>query len=213
MQAAFIDNWLATRGELLHGEEYFPQPDAAGSYLAQAFKSSPREGSEATRLVYLLSIASARKRILMSNAYFVPDDLSVKMFISAAKRGVKIRIIAPGKITDTQLVRAASRSKWGDLLKAGVEFYEYRPTMFHCKVMVVDGIWSSVGSTNFDNRSFRLNDEANLNVYDREFAMVQEKDFEEDLSKSKKITLQDWEKRPVTEKLKEWIAGLLEHQL
>lgn len=213
MQAAFMDNWLTSRGELLHGDKYFPPEEKKGEQLAQVFKSSPREGSETARLMYLLSIASARKNIFMSNAYFVPDDLSVRTFVSAAKRGVKIKIIAPGKITDTKLVRSASRSRWGELLKAGVEFFEYQPTMFHCKVMVVDDLWSSVGSTNFDNRSFRLNDEVNLNVYDRGFALEQVKDFREDLKKSKQITYEAWKNRPMWEKFKDWMAGLLKHQL
>ena len=156
----------------------FHRVENAGEQKTQVFKSSPEDGSESARLMYLLSIAAARKNILMSNAYFVPDDLSVKHLISAAKRGVKIQIIAPGEVTDTKLVRHASRSRWGDLLKAGVEFYEYQPTMFHCKVMTVDDIWSTVGSTNFDNRSFRLNDEVNLNVYDSDFAMEQNENFQ-----------------------------------
>jgi cardiolipin synthase len=149
----------------------------------------------------------------MSNAYFVPDDLSVKTLVSAAKRGVKIQIIAPGEVTDTKVVRAASRARWGDLLKAGVEMYEYQPTMFHCKVMVVDNLWASVGSTNFDNRSFRLNDEVNLNVFDRNFASRQIQIFEDDLKKSKRVTFQDWQNRPALEKYEEWLAGLLHHQL
>ena len=213
MVAAFMDNWLSSKGELLHGDEYFPPLELAGSELGQVFKSSPRDGSETARLMYLLTIASANKNILMSNAYFVPDDLSVKMFVAAAKRGVKIQIIAPGKITDTKLVRAASRSRWGELLEAGVEFFEYQPTMYHCKVMVADDLWSSVGSTNFDNRSFRLNDEVNLNIYDREFALRQVQVFQEDLKKSKQITFEQWKNRPKSEKFKEWLAGLLRHQL
>lgn len=213
MQSVFNENWIEAKGELLHGPEYFPEIEADGSDLAQTFKSSPTDGSESARLMYLLSIAAAQKSILMSNAYFVPDDLSIKHFISAAKRGVKIQIITPGEITDTKIVRRASRSRWGELLKAGVEFYEYQPTMFHCKVMVVDEIWSSVGSTNFDNRSFRLNDEVNLNIYNAEFARTQIEDFKEDLTKSKRVTLQDWENRSFWEKFKEWSAGLLRHQL
>ena len=213
MQAVFMDNWLSSKGVLLHGDAYFPPLEKKGDQLAQVFKSSPRDGSESARLMYLLSIASARKNIFMSNAYFVPDDLSVRTLVSAAKRGVKIKIIAPGKITDTKLVRAASRSRWGELLQAGVEFFEYQPTMFHCKVMVVDDLWSSVGSTNFDNRSFRLNDEVNLNVYDREFALEQVKDFQNDLKKSKQITYEEWKNRPLLEKFKDWMAGLLKHQL
>jgi cardiolipin synthase len=213
MQAVFNENWIELRGELLHGDEFFPPVEKAGNQKTQVFKSSPEDGSESARLMYLLSIAAARKNILMSNAYFVPDDLSVKHLVSAAKRGVKIQIIAPGEITDTKIVRSASRSRWGELLKAGVEFYEYQPTMFHCKVMTVDDIWTSVGSTNFDNRSFRLNDEVNLNVYDADFAREQNEIFRQDLAKSRKVTYEEWKNRPFMEKFKEWAAGLLRHQL
>ena len=123
------------------------------------------------RLMYLLSIASATKTIRLQSAYFVPDELAVETFRAARKRGVKIEIIVPGPHSDAKMVQSASRSLWGELLDAGVEIYEYQPTMYHCKVMIVDDLWVSVGSTNFDDRSFRLNDEANLNIYDSDFAV------------------------------------------
>jgi len=214
MQAAFMDNWMKTTGEVLHGEEYFPKLDAAGEALAQVFKSSPGEGSESVRLMYLLSIASARQHIRIAAAYFVPDDLSIETLVAARKRGVKIEVILPGgDKTDTKITGKASRSRWGDLLKAGVLIYEYEPTMYHCKVMIVDDIWVSVGSTNFDSRSFRLNDEANLNVFDRAFAKVEIQAFDDDRSKSKLVALAQWESRPWTEKIKEHAAGLLRSQL
>ncbi len=213
LQSAFVDNWLESEGILLHGEDYFPPSEPVGEELAQVIKSSPVDGSEVTRLLYLLSIASARRSILLANAYFVPDELAIQHFVSAAKRGVKIQIITPGEITDTTFVRQASRSLWGDLLKAGVEIYEYQPTMFHVKSMVVDEIWSSVGSTNFDNRSFRLHDEANLNILDANFAAEQVKVFQEDLKKSKRITYDQWKKRSMKDKFTDWLAGLLKHQL
>ncbi|MEO5763614.1 MAG: phospholipase D-like domain-containing protein [Vicinamibacteria bacterium] len=214
MQAAFMDNWMKTSGEVLHGEEYFPKLEARGGALAQVFKSSPGEGSESVRLMYLLSIASARQHIRFAASYFVPDDLSIETLVAARKRGVKIEVILPGgDNTDTKITGKASRSRWGDLLKAGVLIYEYDPTMYHCKVMIVDDIWVSVGSTNFDSRSFRLNDEANVNVFDREFAKAEMHAFEDDRSKSKLVTLAQWESRPWTEKIKEHAAGLLRSQL
>jgi cardiolipin synthase A/B len=212
MQGVFMDNWMETRGEVLDGVDYFPPLAKKGDMNAQVCMSSPKQGSENARLLYLLSIASARKSILMSNAYFVPDALSIKTFVHAAQRGVKIKIIAPGEITDTKSVRYASRSRWGDLLKAGVEIYEYQPTMFHCKVMVVDGVWTLVGSTNFDNRSFRLDDEINLNVLDANFAAKQTQIFYDDLRKSVRITEADWEKRSLIDRLLEFLAGLFQHQ-
>lgn len=213
MQAAFMDNWMKTRSKVLHGEEYFPELAEAGSSSAQVFKSSPGEGSESVRLMYLLSIASARRRILIANSYFVPDDLSVASIADARKRGVDVELILPGTKIDSELTRKASRSRWGDLLEAGVEIYEYRPTMYHCKVMVVDDLWVSVGSTNFDNRSFRLNDEANLNVYDADLAREQTKVFEADREKAHRVTLAEWKHRPLSEKIAEHAAGLFRSQL
>src|SRR5207237_9857042 len=119
----------------------------------------------------------------------------------------KVQIILPGPITDAQLVQDASRAQWGALLRAGAEIYEYQPTMYHCKVLVVDGLWTSVGSTNFDNRSFRLNDEANLNVYDRDFARRQHEEFERDLAHSHRITYEEWLQRPWQEKAWEHVAA------
>ncbi|MGV8991765.1 MAG: cardiolipin synthase [Thiobacillus sp.] len=213
MQAAFMDNWIKTSGEVLHGEDYFPALKPTGEHYAQVFKSSSSEGSESVRLMYLLSIASARKTIYIANAYFVPDDLSVETLVAALKRGVKIKVLMPGTHTDSEPVRNASRARWGELLEAGAEMYEYQPTMYHCKVMIIDDVWVSVGSTNFDSRSFRLNDEANLNIYDHAFAQRQIDTFEEDLKKSRKFTHAEWEKRPWTEKLMEHTFALLRSQM
>ena len=164
-------------------------------------------------LMYLMSVASAGKTIDLSMAYFVPDEVALDTLVAALKRGVRVRILMPGAITDAKPVRRASRALWGRILQAGAELYEYQPTMFHCKVLVVDGVWVSVGSTNFDVRSFRLNDEANLNVYDREFAQRQVEDFERDLKRSRRITYEQWLERPWTEKLQERFFALFRSQL
>jgi cardiolipin synthase len=129
------------------------------------------------------------------------------------RRGDRVRIITPGPIIDSDIVRAASRATWGPLLAAGAQISEYQPTMFHCKVFTVDGLLVSVGSTNFDNRSFRLNDEANLNIYDADFAAAQTAQFEVDLQQSKRVTLEDWQKRPLREKAMAHLASLLAMQL
>jgi cardiolipin synthase A/B len=213
MQAAFMENWIEVTGNVLHGEEYFPELARAGSHAAQFVVSSPGGGSESMQLMYLLSIAAAAKSIKLSAAYFVPDDVEIRTLVAAAGRGVRVQIIVPGHETDSPAVRRASRSTWGELLRAGVEFYEYQPTFFHCKVMIVDELWVSVGSTNFDARSFSVNDEANLNVYDRDFAAAQARIFEDDLSRSRRISLEEWEKRPWTEKLWEHTMGLFSSQL
>jgi len=201
LQAAFLDNWLRTNGSVLHGNDYFPELAAAGSYKAQAFKSSVRGGSESARLMYLMSISSASKSVRMASAYFVPDKLAIDTFVEAARRGVKIEIIVPGRHIDQQAVRKSSRNKWPELLKAGIRIFEYQPTMFHCKYLIVDGVWVSVGSSNFDERSLRLNAEANLNVLDAQFAAQQTRVFEQDKAKSKEITLQALRHEPIWDKI------------
>jgi cardiolipin synthase len=213
MQSAFHDNWVKVSGEVLHGADYYPALAPAGSHYAQMFTSSPGGGSESMQMMYLLSIAAAAKTIRLSASYFVPDELAVATFVTAIERGVKVQLILPGPVMDADVVRRASRAAWGPLLRAGAEIYEYQPTMFHCKVMVVDEVWTSVGSTNFDNRSFNINDEANLNVYDRDFARTQIRAFDEDLKHSRHITLQEWENRPWTAKLWEHTVGLFSSQL
>ncbi|MDQ0015524.1 cardiolipin synthase [Variovorax boronicumulans] len=213
MQAVFMDNWIKVAGDVLHGERYFPPLPAVGEGRAQVFSSSPSGGSESMHLMYLLSIAAATKTIDLSSAYFVPDDLTVGALVAAMRRGVRLRIITPGPIIDSKTVRAASRASWGPLLEAGAEISEYQPTMFHCKVFMVDGLLVSVGSTNFDNRSFRLNDEANLNIYDAAFAAVETVQFEADLAQSRRITFEDWKNRPLHEKAMEHLASVLSVQL
>jgi len=213
MQATFLDNWLKVTGEVLHGEEYFPKLQAVGPHRAQMFSSSPSSGSESMQLMYHLAITAAEHTIDLSAAYFVPDALTRKLLQDALERGVRLRLITPGEHTDTETVKSASRGTWGPLLQAGAEIYEYGPTMYHCKVMIVDGLLVSVGSTNFDNRSFRLNDEANLNVYDPDFAKRQTAVFEEDIQRSRRVTYEAWLDRPWKEKAMERVTRLLETQL
>jgi cardiolipin synthase len=212
-QAVFMDNWMKATGRVLHSADYFPNIAPTGTASAQMFSSSPTGGSESMQLMYLLSIASAKKSILLSSSYFVPDALAIKALADAARRGVRIRIITPGEHIDTEIVRRASRARWGRLLEAGIEIFEYQPTMFHCKVMIVDGFLVSTGSTNFDNRSFRLNDEANLNIYDEAFASQMTEVFSKDLAKSRRISLTHWQERPFMEKILEHTLSLVGHQL
>lgn len=213
LQAAFEDNWIKTTGHVLVGDDYFPPLANAGPLQAQVFKSSPQGGSEDMRLLMLLSLAAAGKDVLMESAYFVPDRVTRGQLIFAAKRGVKVEIIVPGREIDQQLVRAASRASWGELLKAGIRIYEFNDTMIHCKLAVIDGRWTSVGSANLDNRSFKINDEANLNILDDNFAFEQRKLFEQDKKRSREITYAQWENRPALEKLGEFFASLLDPEL
>jgi len=213
MQAAFMDNWIKTTGKVLQGDAYFPALNAQGEASAQVFSSSPSGGGDSMLLMYLLAITAAEKTIDLSASYFVPDDLTRSALNAALERGVHVRIIVPGKHIDTEVVRKASRADWGELLKAGAEIYEYEPTMFHCKTLIVDRRLVSVGSTNFDNRSFRLNDEANLNVHDPAFAGRVTEVFERDLQKARRITYEAWQQRPWQEKLLEHASSLFASQL
>ncbi|MEO7168562.1 MAG: phospholipase D-like domain-containing protein [Spartobacteria bacterium] len=213
MQAAFLDNWMKTRAIVLHGEEYFPALAPVGPHRCQMFKSSPMEGSESARLMYLLSIAAAEESIKVGNAYFVPDDLTSQTLVEAVDRGVKVEVLLPGPHIDSRIVRAASRNRWGQLLERGVRIYEFEPTMYHCKTMIIDGLWTSVGSANFDNRSFRLNDEANLNVIDREIAAAETASFDGDVARSREVTYDEWQRRPLWQQAGDSMSALLRSQL
>jgi cardiolipin synthase A/B len=213
IQAVFLDNWIKVTGKVPHGTDYFPMLEPVGNASAQMFSSSPTGGSEGMQLMYLMAITAASRSIDLSAAYFVPDELSVKALLEAMARGVKLRIVVPGEHIDSDTVRSASRATWGPLLAAGAIIAEYRPTMYHCKVMIVDDLLVSVGSTNFDNRSFRLNDEATLNIMDSDFAKQQRVIFEADLALAQPISYEQWKNRPFTEKIGERFSSLLRSQL
>ncbi len=213
LQFAFMDNWVKSRGELLTGLDYFPQVEARGHHLTQVIKSSPSEGSSAVKLLYIVSIVSATKSIYISNAYFVPDRDTLRALEGAVRRGVDVRVIVPGEYTDVPLVREASRMHYELMLRRGIRIFEYQPTMMHAKTMVVDGIWSTVGSSNFDERSFRLNDEVNVNVYNEEIAQQMESMFFHDLARCEEITLRKWFRRPRWSRIKEALADVLKPQL
>ncbi|MFL6541133.1 MAG: phospholipase D-like domain-containing protein [Chthoniobacterales bacterium] len=213
MQQAFMDNWLQTRATLLHGDEYFPKEQRAGEDVCQVFKSSAGEGSDSARLVLLVSIAAAREHIRIANAYFIPDDLGMRTLLEALQRGVKVEIINPGPDTDAQLVRAVGKARWRPLLEAGARFYEYQPARYHCKYFLVDDCWACVGSANLDNRSLSLNEEANLNVLDGKFVRAHIDVFEDDKSRCREITLDDWRARPLHEKVKGRLGLAIRSQL
>jgi cardiolipin synthase len=213
MQSVFIDNWIKVTGDVLLGPDYFPVLAPTGPASAQMFSSSPSGGSESMQLMYLLAVTAASRSIDLSAAYFVPDALTLQALIDAVKRGVKLRIVLPGQHIDSDAVRGASRATWGPLLRAGATIAEYQPTMYHCKLMIVDGLLTSVGSTNFDNRSFRLNDEATLNIVDKAFASAQTAVFEADLARARRVTYEEWQARPLRERVGEWLASVIDSQL
>ena len=212
LQGIFMDNWTRCTSRVLHGTNYFPVLESRGHSVAQAFKSGPQDGAEHARLLYLYSIAAAKKSIRLSHSYFVPDNMAIDALLEATKRGVKIEIITPG-IIDWHIVRRAARSRWDKLIEAGIKFYEYQPAKYHCKSMIVDDAWVTCGSINFDDRSFRINGEGNINVYDPEFAARQIALFEQDKAQSLQIDPKLFRKRPMRERIVEnfwgWFRGLL----
>ena len=213
MQAVFIDNWIKATGEVLHGDQYFPSLQPTGKLDAQMFSSSPEGGSESMHLMVLLAITAANVSIDIENSYFVPDALTIDALIAAKKRGVRVRVLVPNRHTDAPLGRWAAHALYDELLEGGIEISEYEPTMLHCKLMVVDATWVSVGSCNFDDRSFRLNDEANLNVFDAAFAKSQLHQFETDFAQSRRISAPRWARRSIVRRVLERIAISFRSQL
>ena len=213
MQAVFVDNWIKTTGRVLHGAEYFPKLSGAGDMDAQMFGRSPVGGSESMHLMVLLALTAAKTSIDIENAYFVPDKLTVEALCSASRRGVRVRIVVAGRYTDARIGRWAAHGLYGALLEAGIHIYEYQPTMMHCKVLVIDGVWSSVGSANFDDRSFRLNDEANLNVFSESLAREQIALIDADILHSRRMVLKKWRNRKFGRRVNERLALLLRSQL
>ena len=213
MQAAFLDNWIKTTGHVLHGDGYFPAIEASGPQDMQMFISSPEGGSDSMRLMYLTAITAAQRTIDIEAAYFVPDRLMIRELVAANQRGVRIRILVPGADIDSKVVGIASKREWGPLLESGVEIHVYQPTMLHCKMLIFDEYMVSVGSTNFDMRSFELNDEASLNVYDATFAGEMTEVFARDLESSTAYTLVHWKHRSWREKSAEIAVNPLRSQL
>jgi cardiolipin synthase len=214
LQGAFAENWLEATGVALGGPEYFPRRrlELKGAVDAQVVRSSPAGGSASMYTMFLLALASAQRSIHITNPYFVPDGKMVDTLIGATKRGVQVVLIIPGAI-DHNLVRQASRSEFGKLLKNDVQIYEYRPALLHAKTMVVDGIWATVGSTNLDHRSFALNEELNVAIYDAETAQRLERVFDEDLSNSRRVMYRDWNNRGLASRFLELLALPLREQM
>jgi cardiolipin synthase len=213
LQATFMENWLQAAGELLVGSAYFPDIKCPDAMTALIVNSTPTiGGSTRARILMQLLIASATRNIAITTPYFLPDKTLRRELCRAVERGVKLRILAPGMKSDHMLTRSTSRGAYGELLKAGAEVYEYQPSMIHAKVLIVDELWAVVGSTNFDNRSFGINDEVNLAVRDRAVAQRLGADFTADLHKSQRITLDDWHRRPLTERATELLGWAIERQ-
>jgi len=214
LQGAFAENWLEATGAAIGGPAYFPRRrlDSKGDVDAQVVRSSPAGGSTAMYTVFLLALSSARQSIHITNPYFVPDEKMIDTLLDAARRGVKVVLLIPGAI-DHNLVRQASRSEFGRLLRGGVLIYEYSPALLHAKTMVIDGIWATVGSTNLDHRSFALNEELNVVVYDSDVAHRLEEVFQQDLANSRPVTYRDWSRRSLASRFLELLSLPLREQM
>jgi cardiolipin synthase A/B len=214
LQATFAENWLDASGELLAGDAYFPEIACPHKTAAMVINSTPTAGgSTRARVLFQMLLASATRSISITTPYFLPDkSLTRELCRAIEERGVKLRILVPGHKSDHLLTRSTSRAGYGPLLKAGAEVYEYQPSMIHAKVLCVDGLWGVVGSTNFDNRSFGINDEVNLAVCDSAFAERLERDMTGDLEQSRRVSLEEWRTRPVTERAPELLGWILERQ-
>ncbi len=213
LQATFAENWLAASGELLVGGDYFPDIQCPRPMTALVINSTPTVGgSTRARVLFQLLLASARHSIDITTPYFLPDKSLMRELCRALERGVSVRILVPGRKADHLLTRSTSRGGYGPLLKAGALVFEYQPAMIHAKILCIDHLWSVVGSTNFDNRSFGINDEVNLAIKDPGVVLWLESDMAEDANNSRPISLDDWRRRPVTERATELLGWVFERQ-
>ena len=214
LQTGFAHNWMQATGELITGFEFYPAPEApVGDLAVQTILSSPETGASTARTFYYLSIAAARRTIDIANPYFVPDQGAIDLLIAARRRGVKVRVMVAGIHNDNWIARQNSVRLYGPLLRAGIEIYEYNHTMLHQKTMVVDGVWATVGTTNFDSRSFAHNEENNICVCDSTIAKALDAIFVADIDGCDRITLKQWRNRPLLHKLLQNAASLLQEQV
>lgn len=213
LQGGFATNWQKSTGELVSGAAYYPALIPAGSHALQVILSSPETGGSHVQTLYYLSIACARATLLIANPYFVPDEVGMQLLIEAARRGVTVRVMVSGIRNDNWLARHNSIALYGALLEGGVEILEYDRSMLHHKVMVVDGHWLTVGTTNFDSRSFAHNEESNVSVFDAGLARAYEDRFSEDIAACRPVTLAAWRARGWRQRVSERVAQLFEDQV
>ncbi len=211
MQAIFAEDWTYTTGEILAGDKFYAKNDGAGgSVQAQAIKASRGDASSLAKMLYYVAIQSAAKSIHIQNAYFLPDRQVRDALVNAVARGADVRVMVPGRNIDLPLIRFASWLHYGDMLKGGVKIYEYRDTMMHNKTMVVDGVFSTIGSINFDTRSMNRNAEESLAFYERAFAQKMEAMFAEDLKRCDEITYDGFKNRGLAKRVSELISYIWE---
>jgi cardiolipin synthase len=212
LQGVAAENWLECCGEILTGPDYFPDLQPCGDTTAFVVKSSPADRATASRVSFQLLIEGADQTVRIATPYFLPDRAFRRALITMARRGVTLSVIVPGRHTDQRWVRLVSRRMWGPLLEAGIRIFEYQPAMMHAKILIVDDIWTVVGTTNIDNRSFEHNDEVNLAMRDPALAARLLQDYERDLSACTEVTLERWQRRPMWEKIVGPFVWILERQ-
>ncbi len=210
MQAIFGEDWTFTTGEILAGESLYPKLKPTGTMSSQAMKASKGDASSLPKMLYFMAIHGSRKTIHIQNAYFLPDAQIRKALIDAAQRGVDVKVMVPGPHIDVPTVRMASRREYGSLLEGGVKIFEYQPTMIHCKTLVVDGVFSTIGSINFDQRSMSQNAEESVSFYDRPFADLLEAMFQRDLLLSKEVTHEAWKHRGASARFAETFSRMFQ---
>ena len=212
LQGVFAENWLECCGEILTSPGDWPKLKPAGPTEAMLVKSSPSDRATTSRVFFQMLIDGSVSSVDISTPYMLPDRALRGSLVKAARRGVVVRVIVPGTVTDQRLVRLASRRLYGELLEGGVRIHEYRPAMTHVKALMVDRTWAVLGTTNIDNRSFEHNDEVNVAFRDAALTSRLNRDFESDLAASDEITLDVWRKRSAVEKVLSVFAGILERQ-
>jgi cardiolipin synthase A/B len=214
LQSAFAENWIEETGEVIGGTNFFPQLEPVGNMKAHAVWLSPAGSPSTLKLLHYLAIRAATKTLTIQNPYFLPDPDAREALLKAVKRGVSVKVMLPAaSATDSPIVQHASHHHYGTLLKGGVRIFEYQRTLLHQKVFTVDGCWSAVGSTNFDDRAFEINDEVSFVVYDEGIAKELEQIFEDDLKHSREMEFEAWKNRPALHKLKDFSAFLFNEQL
>jgi cardiolipin synthase len=212
-QAGFAQNWLVTTGDILSGRNFFPVPRPAGNVQVQTILSSSSKGAGAAGTMYLIAVQCARNYLYIATPYFIPDSRVISLLANASRRGVKVKLMVPGKRNDTWWARQNSLRHYGELLEAGAEIYEFQPSMLHQKIMVVDGAWSTVGTANFDNRSFTLSEETNVCFHDAALVQQVSDIFLADLADCQKVELSEWRRRGTWQRMKEQLASLIEDQV
>jgi len=214
LQSAFAENWIEETGEVPAGQKIFPEPEPIGDMKAHVVWTSPAGSPSTLKLLHYMAINAAKKSITIQNPYFLPDPDAREALLAAVKRGVAVRIMIPAtSASDSKMVQHASHHHYGTLLKGGVRLFDYEKTLLHQKVITIDSCWAAVGSTNFDDRSFEVNDEVSLAVYDERIALELEATFERDLEHATEVHFEPWKSRAWSHKITDFSAFLLNEQL